>query len=628
MGRFRLAGSGGVLVDVAACRLLEDPERLSALQLTGLGPAADPEMEFFAGWVRKALGASVALVSLVQADRQVFPGMVGLSEPWASRRSTPLTHSFCQHVVTTAEPVVITDARRHTQVEDSLAIPDLGVIAYAGMPLTDDHGNVLGSLCVIDHSPREWTDDELDTLQCVAHACSIELRLRLAGFDADRETDRRDEIEDARRLAFERSEALLRTLKAFSETSTVEDVRAAIVDVLGTELRASYVRVVVLDEHGRLRRLPAACNGSSGGLAVETADVETVAVTAALPSATAVRERRVVAYRNRDDFDRDHPAAARQAIRDRGLHSVVAVPLPGIDGPGGAVVLGWPAPDAFDPAGLLTITTIAGYAGAALERARVLHHRVSVAHELQDAMLTTLPEIAGLCLAARYAPADTRENVGGDWFDAVSVRDPGNPDAPILAVSVGDIMGHTLSAAAVMAQARSMLRQSAWDHPDAPPSLILGAFDTANRGLDLGAAGSAVLGQLRPAPGGHWMVQWTNAGHPPPILLLPDGTTELLTDHDPLFGFSFTIGHARADHRRDLAPGTTLFLYTDGLVEHQAGDADGDIDAGIDALVALLDRLRGRTPQEIVATTVEALAPNAPDDVVAFAIHVPGRAGE
>jgi serine phosphatase RsbU (regulator of sigma subunit) len=298
---------------------------------------------------------------------------------------------------------------------------------------------------------------------------------------------------------------------------------------------------------------------------------------------------------------------------------VVAVPLPGGSGPIGAVVLGWPVPHAVEPADLLTIATIAGYAGQALDRARVLHHRISVARELQNAMLTTLPKIDGLPMAARYVPADARENVGGDWFDAAPLVDPLHPDVQILAVSVGDIIGHTLHAATIMGQVRSMLRQSAWDHPGGPPSLILGAFETANLGLDLTAGGTTVVTHLCRSRGGDWTMTWTNAGHPPPILLLADGTTELLSEHDALFGFALTSSLPRRDHQRDIAPGSTLFLYTDGLVECR----DSDIDTGTDALLAVLDEVRDRTPQEIVDATVSRLAADSPDDVVAFAIRFP-----
>ena len=135
-------------VRMATCGSLTDPERLRALAESGLTARPDAIMDGIAQRVQQRLGVPVALVSLVQAERQVFPGMVGLPAPFAGSRATPLSHSFCQHVVETAQPLVIADARTHPLVRRNLAVVDLGVVAYAGMPLTDGGGLVLGSLCL------------------------------------------------------------------------------------------------------------------------------------------------------------------------------------------------------------------------------------------------------------------------------------------------------------------------------------------------------------------------------------------------------------------------------------------------------------------------------------------------
>ncbi|MGY1827576.1 SpoIIE family protein phosphatase [Blastococcus sp. SYSU DS0541] len=152
-----------------------------------LPPRSDPAFERFARLVRRQLDVPVALVTLVSADEQVFPGAVGLPEPWQSTRRTPLSHSFCQHVVRSAAPLVIADARTDPLVAENLAIPDLRVIAYAGVPLTDGDGDgvVVGSLCAIDSRPRTWSDDDLAVLTDLAGACSSELWLRAAQQRAD-----------------------------------------------------------------------------------------------------------------------------------------------------------------------------------------------------------------------------------------------------------------------------------------------------------------------------------------------------------------------------------------------------------------------------------------------------------
>ena len=152
---------------------------------TALPPQSDPALERFARLVRRQLDVPVALVTLVSAEQQVFPGAVGLPEPWQSTRCTPLSHSFCQHVVRSGNPLVISDARDEPLVADNLAIPDLHVIAYAGVPLTDADGVVVGSLCAIDSRPRSWTDEDLAVLTDLAEACSAQLQLKAAQQRAD-----------------------------------------------------------------------------------------------------------------------------------------------------------------------------------------------------------------------------------------------------------------------------------------------------------------------------------------------------------------------------------------------------------------------------------------------------------
>src|ERR1700760_3392976 len=124
----------------AAREELDSAERLTALRQAGLTAAPDEAMERVARLVASSLRVPVALVSLVEADRQVFPGMVGLAEPYATTRQTPLSHSMCQHVATSGSPLILPDARLDKRTCASLAIPDLGVVAYAGMPLTDGAG--------------------------------------------------------------------------------------------------------------------------------------------------------------------------------------------------------------------------------------------------------------------------------------------------------------------------------------------------------------------------------------------------------------------------------------------------------------------------------------------------------
>jgi len=155
---------------------LTDPPRIDALNRTGL--LDSPPDEAFDRLTRTAarlLDAPVALISLLDEDRQFFKSCVGLDEPWSTRRETPLSHSFCQYALESAEPLVIEDARTHPLVRENLAIRDLDLVAYAGVPLITSGGHTLGALCVIDHHARDWTAEQLETLGVVAAAVVAEI---------------------------------------------------------------------------------------------------------------------------------------------------------------------------------------------------------------------------------------------------------------------------------------------------------------------------------------------------------------------------------------------------------------------------------------------------------------------
>jgi GAF domain len=158
---------------------LDDPARLAALErLDLLDPAPEAEFDRYTALASKMLDAPVALVSLVDSQRQVFKSRRGLDEPWASSGETPLSHSFCQHAVEGRSPLVISDAREHPLLRDNPAIDDLGAIAYAGAPIITPEGHALGTLCVIDHVPRNWTHDQVEMLSDLAAAVVTAIELR------------------------------------------------------------------------------------------------------------------------------------------------------------------------------------------------------------------------------------------------------------------------------------------------------------------------------------------------------------------------------------------------------------------------------------------------------------------
>jgi diguanylate cyclase (GGDEF)-like protein len=156
---------------------LSDPRRLAALAESGLLDSP-PEQAFdrVTRLVAETLHVPVALFSLVTDERQVYKSSVGVGDV----RETPLSHSFCRHVVESGAPLEVVDAREHPKVRDNPAIGDHGVVAYLGMPLTTSDGVRLGALCAIDHEPRQWTGRDHGVLEDLAGAAMAEVELRRA----------------------------------------------------------------------------------------------------------------------------------------------------------------------------------------------------------------------------------------------------------------------------------------------------------------------------------------------------------------------------------------------------------------------------------------------------------------
>lgn len=166
-------------VHEAPAEVLQSPLRMAALRASGLlDTPPDVAFDRVTGLAARLLGVPTALLSLVDKDRQFFKSQVGVADPWASARQTPLTHSFCQWVVCGREPVKVNDARQHPVLRNNAAIRDMSVIAYLGVPVHSAQGEALGSLCALEAQPRAWNEHDQAVMvdlsrlveSCVAHA--------------------------------------------------------------------------------------------------------------------------------------------------------------------------------------------------------------------------------------------------------------------------------------------------------------------------------------------------------------------------------------------------------------------------------------------------------------------------
>lgn len=159
--------------------ILLDEERLAVLrELALIDSPQEAVYNRLTEMASRAVNAPVSLLSMVADRYQFFKSDYGLGEPWHSDRQTPLTHSFCQYVVVSNAPLVVRDAREDDLLRDSLAIPDLDVISYLGMPITLANGKRLGSFCVIDSNPRDWTVTEINIVRLIAQIATSEIELR------------------------------------------------------------------------------------------------------------------------------------------------------------------------------------------------------------------------------------------------------------------------------------------------------------------------------------------------------------------------------------------------------------------------------------------------------------------
>jgi GAF domain-containing protein len=613
-----MLGGGHMTDDATARDVLADASRLRSLQRVCVGAEPDEAFDRFAKLVKRLIGVPVALVSLVDDERQFFPGQVGLAEPWSDKRETPLSHSFCQYVVIEGQPKVYADARIYAQVRDNLAIPDLGVVAYAGMPLTDTDGRVLGSLCAIDTVPRAWTSGELEVLADLAAACSSELRLRIA----------RDLADEARRHA-ETAQAQLAMLAELTEmlvgTLDIDEAVASLVTAVTPRL-ADWCLITLVDPKGNVRRVSAAHHDPA-----LAGDVERIAelMVSGLGAKSAVLAVQQTGRPIRRDLDTPEkllerstdPEMVRIAIR-LGCAAFLIAPImaPATQRTLGTITLvNGPQRAAFGDDDERTAMDIGRRAGLAVDNSRLYRQQRHVAEVLQQSLLTDLPEIADVELHARYLPAQDGASVGGDWYDAFA-----QPDGSVM-LAVGDVSGHDIEAAATMGQLRNLVRGDAYARDDEPGPLLT-QLDRAVRGLRVPASATAVLARLRrnaqstgesnSRSSSDWTVTFANAGHPPPILLCPDGTVDIWWESpEPLLGL--LPRSTRRTHARSVQAGSTLLLYTDGLVE----DPAHLIDEGIARIADVLRDNATMPGDELCSLLLDAAVRRA-DDIALLLIRV------
>ncbi len=268
----------------------------------------------------------------------------------------------------------------------------------------------------------------------------------------------------------------------------------------------------------------------------------------------------------------------------------------------------------YGRADLIMADDIGNRAGVALDNARLYREQRGIAEALQRSLLSGLPDVSPAAVGAVYLPAQVSAEVGGDWYDSFLL-----PDGAI-ALVLGDVAGHDLTAAVRMSDLRGFLRAASLQ--SAEPAFVMEQLDEAMAQFTPDTTATAIFARLELAANGAHRLRWSNAGHPPPLLVLPDETSRYLdAAPDLLLGARWAV--ARQTNDEPMPPDSTILLYSDGLVE----DRQSGLEPGLQRLRRVAARLANVHPAAMCQEIVDELAGSGEDDIAIIAMRVPPGTG-
>ncbi len=447
---------------------------------------------------------------------------------------------------------------------------------------------------------------------------SEELGRRVVEVEADLLT-RAQELERAlaeRQQAAQRVASLAEVALALTRADDLADLTRTVVDrglpVLGADGGAIGVRT----DDGRSLRLSL---GERLGGRARVSELE-LAVESPLPVARVARTGETVLLPDLES-GAAWSAETAAAMTETGRLAWAVLPLRIGDELLGSLVASWVDERSFPPDEIALLEGFAAQVSQALQRIRALEVRRATAlasqrlsETLQRSLLTDPPQVPGLSIAVRYQPAAQEAQVGGDWYDAF-VTSGGST-----LLVIGDIGGHDRTAAAVMGQVRNLLRGMAYAG-DESPAMLLSRLDAAMQGLALDTLATALLARVEQRPAdlatGSHCLRWSNAGHLPPVLRTPDGSIRVL-EHDSDLLLGLDPATPRVERRVELAPGSTLVLFTDGLVERR----DRSIDTGVERVMEAVRRLGDADAEATADAVVTAAGSSNEDDIAVLVLRL------
>ncbi|MCI2237002.1 SpoIIE family protein phosphatase [Paenibacillus sp. TRM 82003] len=315
------------------------------------------------------------------------------------------------------------------------------------------------------------------------------------------------------------------------------------------------------------------------------------------------------------------PGPVREQLGLLAPESVVVLPLTGREGPVGVLSLANGAERGdFSADDLVTVEHVGARAGIVLDNARLYRQQRDLAETLQRSLLTALPEPEHLQVVARYQPAAQAAQVGGDWYDAFL-----QPDGATVLV-IGDVVGHDTQAAAAMSQVRTLVRGIAAAGGGAPAE-VLRTVDRVVHTLRVDTTATAVVARLEhdeALPAGATRMRWSSAGHPPPMVISPAGRVRALSGEHADLLLGVLPDAPREEFSAVLEHGSTVLMYTDGLVERRGQS----LEEGLDLLRRTLTELAAQG-SDLDALCDGLLARMLPgqqeDDVAVVAVHLHPR---
>ena len=308
------------------------------------------------------------------------------------------------------------------------------------------------------------------------------------------------------------------------------------------------------------------------------------------------------------------PGPARDLLVELSPATVVVLPLTAEARTVGVLTLYQDADRMLSDEDTDTAWQVAAEAARAVARVHRHNQQEQLAEALQRSLLTEPPGVAGTDVVVRYVPAAEAARVGGDWYDAFLQRDGA------LVVVIGDVVGHDTAAAAAMGQLRGLLRGIA-HYSGAGPAEVLRGLDEAVVGMHEETLATAAVVRFERDGAGRLRIRWANAGHPPPIVVAPDGAVTTLGERigELMLGVDPTT--VRTESVLDLPLGAAVLLHTDGLVERR----ERSLDEGTRTLVGHLAELAGRPLEDLCDGLLRRMLRGIPqDDVALVAVRCTG----